>query len=75
MSTGCAGGWWGQHLLEALKNHGDVALVTGHGSGGLVVGLGGPFQPSRFYEWAWVVLAQVPEMIPGKTGPHLGIAH
>lgn len=43
--------------------------------GGLVVGLGGPFQPSRFYEWAWVVLAQVPEMIPGKTGPHLGIAH
>lgn len=48
MSTGCMVGQWCHHPLEESKHHGDVALVTGHGNGELVVGLGGlsdPFQP------------------------------
>jgi len=43
--------------LEVLKSHGDVALRdmgSGHGGGGLVVGLGGLsglFQLKRFYDF------------------------
>ena len=46
----CPGRWWG-HRLEVFQNHGDVAMrdvVSGHGGGGMVVGLGdlwGLFQP------------------------------